>query len=79
MNWRPPKLEELTVGLSCEIIDIRASADNIQAVTEVKKAFKRDITPEICYKPHVLTAADIEYYTENKNLITRDLRISSEL
>jgi len=43
MNWRPPTLEELTIGLPCEIIDMRASADNIQAVTEVKKAFKRDI------------------------------------
>jgi len=79
MNWRPPTLEELTIGRPCEIIDMRASADNIQAVTEVKKTFKRDIIPEIVYKSHILTESDIEYYTENKHLITRDLRISSEL
>lgn len=78
MNWRPPTLEELTIGLPCEIIDMRASADNIQAVTEVKKAFKRDITPEIVYKSHILTASDIEYYALNSDLIKRDIRINKE-
>ena len=78
MNWRPPTLEELTIGRPCEIIDMRASADNIQAVTEVKKAFKRDIIPEIVYKSHILTESDIEYYALNSDLIKRDIRINKE-
>ena len=79
MNWRPPKLEELTVGLSCEIIDMRASADNIQDAMEAKRLFKREIQPSIVFKSHILTEWDVEYYKSNHQFITRDLRISSEL
>lgn len=78
MNWIPPKLEELHEGMPCEIIDMRASADSIQDAQEVKKLFKRDITPLIVFKSHILTAADIEYYTMNPQLINRDLRINKE-
>lgn len=78
MNWRPPRIEELHAGLSCEIIDMIASADQIQDAIEAKKHFKRDVIPNVCYKSHVLTAADVEYYTMNPQLINRDLRINKE-
>lgn len=75
MNWRPPTLQELKEGLSCEIIDLRACHENFIHVEEIKKHFKKDVAPDIIYKSHVLTARDVEYYTENQNLISRDLRI----
>lgn len=78
MNWIPPKLEELHEGMTCEIIDTRASADSIQDAMEVKRLFKREIQPSVVFKSHILTAADIEYYTMNPLLINRDLRINKE-
>lgn len=78
MNWIPPKLEELHEGMSCEIIDMRASADSIQDAQEVKRLFKREIQPSVVFKSHVLTQSDIEYYKLNPQLIQRDLRINKE-
>jgi len=79
MNWRPPTLEELTIGLPCQIIDKAKSADALQAIAEVKKHFKRDIEPQLIFKSHVLTIEDFEYYKSNPELIKRDLRINAEL
>ena len=79
MNWIPPTLEQLTEGLSCQIIDKARSADAIVAIAEVKKHFKRDIEPQVIFKSHVLTLEDIEYYKNNVELIKRDLRILSDL
>ena len=75
MNWIPPTLEQLKEGLEVQIIDIIKSGDILRDVEEVKKTFKRDIIPELIYKSHVLTSKDIEYYTENQQLISRDIRI----
>lgn len=79
MNVRPPTLEELKEGLVCEIIDLKASADQIQNVSEVKKVFKKDIKPELIYKSHILTPRDVHYYTMYPELISRDLRIITDL
>jgi hypothetical protein len=78
VNWRPPTLEELTIGLACQIIDKARSADALQAIAEVKKHFKREIEPRIIFKSHNLTLEDIEYYRNNPELIKRDLRINAE-
>ena len=78
MNWRPPTLEELTIGRPCQIIDKARSADALQAIAEVKKHFKRDIEPRLIFKSHVLTLEDLEYYKSNPELIKRDLRINAE-
>ncbi len=79
MNWIPPTLEQLTEGLSCQIIDKIKSADAIQSIAEVKKHFKRDVEAQVIFKSHVLTLEDIEYYKNNVELIKRDLRILSDL
>ena len=76
MNWIPPTLEQLTEGLSCQIIDKAKSADAIQSIAEVKKHFKRDVEPQLIFKSHVLTLEDVEYYKNNVELIKRDLRIN---
>lgn len=76
MNWRPPTIDELEIGLPCQIIDIRASIDQIFNAQEVKEIFKRDISPEIVFKDHVITEKDMVYYTENPALINRDIRIN---
>ena len=78
-NWIPPTLEQLTEGLSCQIIDKVKSADALQAIAEVKKHFKREIEPQVIFKDHVLTLEDVEYYKSNQELIKRDLRILSSL
>ena len=78
MNWIPPKLEELHEGMSCEIIDMRATYDSIEDAMEAKRLFKIEIQPSVVFKSHILTAADIEYYTMNSQLIQRDLRINKE-
>lgn len=79
MEFRPLLLEELTEGLVCEIIDMRASAEIIQSIADAKKHFKRDITPEMVYKSHILSKTDVEYYQLNPELIKRDLRILTDL
>ncbi len=75
MNSRPITLPELKEGLVCQIIDKRASFEQLQAVDEIKKHFKRDYIPNLVYKDHVLTASDVEYYTNNPELIKRDILI----
>jgi len=77
VDWKTPTLEELKEGLECQIIDLIACQDELAKVDEVKKHFKRDFVPNIVYKDHILTAADIQRYALEPHLIKRDILIKS--
>lgn len=78
-NWIPPTPEQIKEGLECQIIDMRASQERFEDAEEIKRVFKREIEPQFIFKSHILTQRDVEYYTENKHLIKRDLRILADL
>lgn len=79
MNYKPATPQDLKEGLECQIIDMRACADELSKVGEIKKHFKRDFSPNLVYKDHILTAGDIQYYELHPELIQRDILIKSDI